>query len=653
MPEGEWRAAAGHLVFAILLSGVAFARLIPSPFAYDDLAVLSTAARWQTGQYRWVDLLFLPHNEHFIPGLRTLVASFGTRFGGWAGGSATAVHVLLVIWHGFGGWWVGRLVARTSGSVAAAFAITAFYVTSATSFAPSAIWYATGAVAMVSWVASLGSVWAIVRGNLGLGTALGWGGLLLGTTGGLPGLAAPWFALLTPGPRETPTTRRRAIAVLWAIAAIATLLAVRAVYSNYSGSPFPSADPRGWRTAALLIGSAPGRLVRAYYDDFPHGPAMAVGWLLVLGGVFLLSRRGRWVTAAVFCGAVALAAATGVMRPAESLAHFEVADRYYYALLAPLSLALAGWFVGLGKVRGWAALSAGCAVAVLPLWTGQSVLTSRFPASGLASYEDYWRRVDALLDEFDAEVSASDRPWRLVDGQVPGDRVQSGGLRLSHLMAGSGRGALARLAKTGFSRPPSGPSGPSREDQSRQNAVLDRWAEDLGEVVTPICVQDGELRPPGPLSRSWIDFAETSGAPLIGSGWEPWSPPFRFLGAEPARIRLEIAPGDLVVRVMVPPLRESVPEIVLSVSLGGRPLGVATAPRGHETELRFPLDSSSEEPSLGALVDVGLSASPTWRPVEHLPGNLDGRVLSLAVLQLGFQPAVPQLPKTSGAQRCG
>jgi hypothetical protein len=660
-----------HLMFALLLAGVAFLRQITALYSYDDTAVLDVVAFWRSGSYGWIDLLFLPHNEHFIPGLRGLMALV-TRF---AGADATAAHVVLVAVHGCGGFLLGRLAAAAGASRPIAWATTAFYVTAATSFAPSAVWYATGAVVMVAWVAALAGVEAITRDRPWSGSFTALAGLLLGTSGGIPGLAAPWLALLADQPTKPATApieaiegtlpaatddrrsdrrgmwtdRRWLAAAGLAALALLALGTVRAVYLHYSHRPFPAIHPSGVATAAVLVGSAPGRIARAFFDDLPVAWSIGCGWLVVAIGFWRLPTRGRRLALCLSGGAAALALAVGLVRPEYRWADFEGADRYYYPLLAPLTLIAAGCFFGRRGspgVAGEARTVLAWVAALVPLWAGQAPLAERFPASGLDAYRLFWPRMEALADAVDREALAGGLPWRLVDGQVPGERIHGGGIRLRTLMLAAHRGAVPRDAFAA-------PGAVSPQDLRRQNTAFDRWAEALGERVTPICAGGGGLVPPRPAVGSWLDFAQEAHDESIVAGVEPWAAPIRFLGASPGRFRLRRGFGDFWVRGWVPPLNPTVREIEVVAALDGHPLGAPqVARRDAETVLRFAVLEASA-PSPDALVEITLTASPTWRPTEHLPNNGDGRSLSLGLLDLGFRSgAAPPTPAPPRAVRC-
>ena len=631
------------LGLALLAAASGFARLIGKPYAYDDLSVLEVVGRWRAGDYRLVDLLFLPHNEHLIAGLRALV-TLATRV---FGSDASSLHVVLVAWHGFGGWVVGRLVLAGGGSRVAALGATLLYVASSTTFAPSAVWYATGSVVMVSWVAMLLGQWAITSARPGLGVGLALGGLLAGTTGGLPGLAAPWSSLVIQG-RE----RRGAAAfdrrwLGWAVAlaglALLGLFVVRTNYRAYSSLAFPALHLEGLQAAGILVGSAPGRLVQSFLPGCPGGWAMGAGWVGAIIGLWLAPARFRWLTGSVFLGAAMLSLAVGLMRPEYTLAHFEGADRYYYPLLAPLCLAAAGLLTRLPARRpiGWLVTIA-CAA---PLWIGRERLVERFPASGLSAYEEYWARLDPLVRAIDEEArdALAPGPWHLVDGLVPGEGLQGPGLLLSTIV----RTARPGLPGVSFSAPH------SVEDLARENRALDRWADTLAEPVSSLCARSEGLADPILPVGSWLDFSRGAAGESVVSGLEPWTAPFRFMTGEPAVLRLAQAPGDLRMRVWVPDLSASFPVIEVAALVDGRDLGSrSVSARGGESEVSFPVPGGAELLA-GRTVEVVLRASPSWRPIDHLEGNLDSRQLTMALLRIGFSAGHEPAVRPHGARfRC-
>ena len=625
--------------WAVALSWLAFWPLLGKPYAFDDLAVLTAVADWRAGRLDLRAFLFAPHNEHVLPALRLTVAASTAALGS----SATVVHLLLAALHGLGGWSVGRLVASCGASLPISWAAASLFVVTATSFAPSAVWYLTGAVVTLSWVSTLLGTYAIVRAPVrpGLGVGLSLAGLGW-STGGLPGLVAPWAALLL----AHDARRRR----LWwaaglALGAVLVLVGARALYANYAGIPFPSPQPRGVLATAILIGSAPARAVQAFWPSAPNPVANVAGWSLAGLGLVWAPPRLRRVTVAVFAGAAALSLALGLMRPEYRLPDFAGADRYYYPLLAPWCLAVAGC---LGRVRGRVLAWLVVAACSLPIATGRGYLMSHFPATALVPFEEYWTKTDRLVEEIAAEARAGVQPWRLSDGLLPVEGIPGLGLRLS------------ALASTASPRPVAGErfdKGAGAEDQRRQNMVLDRWAVGLGGAATPWCVRDGTLVDAAVRAGSWVDFASGPYAASAVSGLEAWSAPFRFMTDQPAVLRLVRSAGDLEVTAWVPVLRPDHPAIQLTAQVDGRVLGPESITPGGVRTVRF-ANSSSATPAgsaaPGETVDIVLRAAPAWRPVDHQEGNGDARRLTIALLRAGFaQGAQPPIrPDPDAPFRC-
>jgi hypothetical protein len=443
------------------------------------------------------------------------------------------------------------------------------------------------------------------------------------------------LALLWPLDSD-PLSQRRLRTRLWkwaallAVIALLTLVATRALYATYSGLPFPAPRARGVIAAGTIILSAPGRALQVFVSDLSTTTAAVLGWTIFGLSLWFAPPRLRRAVGTLGAGAAALCLALGLVRFEYRLADFAGADRYYYPLLAPWCLAVAGPIV---RVRNQTVAWLLVIVCAGPLVIGRERMVERFPASALPVFESYWLAADRLATAIAAEAASgvtSDptaaRPWRLSNGTVPLIELEAGGMRLSDIL------------RTIWPRLPDGVTfgGASTEDQARQNAVLDRWAQGQGWDATPVCAQNGALtRALGP-GQSRIDFGQGPESWAVVSGWEAWSGSNRFMTEATAVLRIVSAPGDLLLSVWIPDLGSAHPPIALSAELGGRSLGTVAIAHGGVRQVRFALPVTAGTRARGEAADIVLRAGPSWRPIDHMAGNPDARHLTLAVNSVRF-----------------
>ncbi len=652
--EGWW------LYLAALAATLAvFAPVLSIPFSYDDLDVLDVVALWRTGVYRFADLLFLPHNEHLIPAWRLAFSASTWEFGT----DARFFHFALLALHAAGAWAVGRLAGAAGAGRTGRFAAALSYAAVA-GFAGTAVWYPTGAVVMGAWVAVLIGLTRFYRAPIAPSShdsvptrpaparAALWGlAGLTATTGALPALAAPWaaFVLASFGPPGRERTRVRRVAIGLAVTAIAVLAFVRANYAAYSGRPFPSPSLSGFPSFLAILASAPGHLLTTAAGAFAPSDrlriaASAAGWLLA-GLAFWRAcrngRQGRDLLLSLWTGVAALAFAVGLNRPDLTFASLPTANRYYYSVAAPLCVSL-GLLVDILPRRGsLRTLAASLLLAAFLIGQRRS-LSPSLPAEPHDPSVAFWRHSELLAHLLATEAAKPGAPpWVITDGLVPYPGIHDGSL------------ALRTILRTTFPRPIAGERfGPaaSDEDRRRENEVLDRWADALGAATVPTCATAKGLGQPT-AATGFADFRIGAREDAAIVGFYDWEPPFRWMGPY-ARLRLLVAPGDLIVRAWAPSPAELVnlkgagAGFVLETKVNGVPLGTFHFdPVGGEQVARFPVAGHLPPDALaGRPATIELTASPTWSPKDNMRGSLDTRQLTIGVFVVGFSTEALEKP---------
>lgn len=652
--EGRWL-----FLSALAATLVAFSATLSIPFSYDDLDVLDVVTLWRNGAYRFIDLLFLPHNEHLIPTWRLAFSASIWEFGA----DARFLHLALLALHAVGAWAVGRLAGAAGAGRTGRFAAAISYAAAA-GFAGTAVWYPTASVVMGAWVAVLVGLTCIFRAPAAAHSAASpptrpaapvraalWSlAGLSATTGALPGLAAPWIALVLAsfGKDRKEKARARGVAAALALLAVGLLILVRIAYSRYSREPFPSPSLQGLPTFLTILGSAPGHFltaaVGAYRPD--HSlllAASAAGWLFAALAFWRAARNGRPsrdVLLSLWGGAAALAFAIGINRPDVTLVTLPSTNRYYYSFAAPLCLSL-GLLVEAIPVRGRHRLrTIGVSLLLAAFLFGER--RSLRPTMWSDPYEAtvrFWGHAELLARLIAAEAGKPGAPpWAITDGQVYYQGIHDGSL------------ALSTIVRTIFPRPIAGEhfvqKGAPNDDRRRQNEVLDRWADALGVTTAPICATPTGLGAP-PAAISVADFRAGAREDVVVSGLYGWEPPFRWMGPM-ARLRLAIVPGDLLVRAWMPPKSDLIASEAepfdLEARIGDTSLGTFRFdPAGGEQIARFP--TAGRVVADGRMVVVELASPRVWRPSETIKGSRDTRKLTIGLFVVGFSDEAWDVPK--------
>ncbi len=646
---------------ALAATLLALAPAVSLPYGFDDLDVLDTVALWRTGAYRFVDLLFLPHNEHLIPAWRLAFSGSTWVFGA----DARIFHLALFALHAAGAWAVGRLAAAAGAGRTGQWAAALSYA-AVGGFAGTAIWYPTGAVVMGAWVAVLVGLTRFYRApatappdsaprppsplRAGIWSLAG----LSATTGALPALAAPWiaFVLASFGPPDAKRTRARRAAIGLAVAGIAVLAFVRADYAAYANRPFPAPSLSGIPAFLAILASAPGHFLTTAAGLFAPADrlriaASAAGWLLAAFAFWRAARNGRQgrdVLLSLWGGAAALAFAVGINRPDVTFASLPTGNRYYYPFAAPLCASLGlllGAIPARRALRGLPAVVASVLLAGF-LFGQIKSLRPTLPAEPHDASARFWRHAELLAHLLATEAAQPGAPpWTLTDGLVPYPGIHDGSL------------ALRTILRTTFPSPVAGErfaADASPQDRRRENEVLDRWADALGMPTVPACATPQGLGPP-PAASGFADFRTGAREDAAVSGLYGWEPPFRWMGPY-ARLRLLGSPGDLIVRAWAPPrgellnFKEPGAVFALDAKVDGVSLGTFRFdPAGGEQLARFPLAGHLAPDSvIGRPVAIELSARPTWSPKENMRGSRDARDLTIGLFVVGFSTDTLERP---------
>jgi hypothetical protein len=646
--------------FLVALTLWIFHTSLSLPYLSDDFEHVQLICEIRAGLRPWIDLLRVPfHGQNVV--LLRLLFWFGTLQGHM---SLTWVRIGVLAFHLAGALGCGVLCARWTHSVTAGYFGSLLYAVS-TGFMgdlvswPSSSIFCIGETFCVLSLLALSStrlrpitsttvsIAFLMGGVLGLNAEV----VFAVTLCGYCWLVKPANKFWRQGASVSYLVSAAAVWVLWRRASRFEELAVFAL------------SQRGFLLGAWLIFTAPLRYVYSWTTIPTPSIRMilqysVLPWILLLAALLLIRPRLRLILALVWLPAVLLAFLVGMARAQLSGTNrygpgtLYVDDRYYYPFLFPLATHLAFAFAGgfrrlPDSFRQWSRplLAALTALGVLA-----GIVVSRQRYLENIPHEHY-RSVGLALGQgrkLVSEVEASARgtdatpPLQLRDGRVPLDGAHRNSASLAFLIYSEFPHGIKglRLANTPI----------SERDAQIENSILDRWALAAGFGKPVACLESGVLTSIRASSR--IDFQRGSFEEFIGSGFSWWEGTFRWITGE-AKLRLQPADGDLVIRVCAPldQLRRKFPllhAIHVKVKLNGDTAGEfsITAPDIRDFRLKVASQLARRE---GPIM-VELQPDLIWHSRDLDPSSLDDRDLSFALFSIGFGDRDDQSPTSCQAK---
>jgi hypothetical protein len=671
------RFAAAAAVLSLAVGGLLYWPTFRCAWAYDDMDYLNYAARVLAGGDGYWTSVFHPHLEHLAPLVRIAFHASVARFGVWA----LPFRLLVFLAHAGAAFFMALVARRYTGSSAGGMTAALAYLLPA-GFSSHWVWVpngagvpfglfgATGALAALAWTGSLGRARA-----RGLAAA----GLLL--TAAAESTLVPLFlvAMLLdeierrrgPGaggdPADAPAAapaRRRLVggfSIAVAATAAAAMAAAAILYRRTYGHGFVLDPVRGLPRTLFLVMVAP---FRYFFPNVPLAPRGAPPfWLPIAGcllglvvaavGAAVLLGLGRRfpaglvpVTAAAASGPLVILLLVGLGRFDSPYDDLYDADRYFFTLLLPICLVLAGVAAGVAAVAGtWsqrrrralalALASAVAAEAVLHF----AALRARVPFATYAQHEHRFAELGLLasaLARAARQVPRGQPRLRFPDSDLHFPDVHNGRVSAALLLFGAGRG------KTGVELA-AGPVG--ERDERVFNPVLRRWAETAGEPLPFLSIAGGRLLDAH--YQVMADFRRDAGEAMVVSGFYAWQNASRWMMRRGV-LRLT-ADGPWIVLRVGAPAREIAhrhperPPLSVNVSVTDRatginiPIGKVAIGPGDDDGLHA-LDGGAFLRTFGAgrSVLLVLEAGPPWRPSDVLPPALDDRLLTVRVAAAGF-----------------
>ena len=417
----------------------------------------------------------------------------------------------------------------------------------------------------------------------------------------------------------------------------ATLVLLRVNAATFGAHPRLDFSVAGMVMGGTLFGIAPWEFVATWLPGVGPLPLAwrlalgTAGWLLLAASLLRVDAGSRRLLIACYAAEICFCLVVGLGRSDTlTLAAAARTDRYHSFFLMPFALhaGIVGAMLLDGRRRMlWRAVLLGAApVALLGSYQAlnRSVFWDHVTAQATAAAQ--WRRLAELVPN-EAERLAPE-PLTLSNGMVPIAHYHSP-LRLSTIIL-SARPELAGRVR--FVSEQVGPL-----DEQRQNAILSTWLEGLGPQAPPLVVRAGRmgLEPPGSL----LDFTRGPRADAIKGGFHAWDQPgYHWMGKRGV-VTVAAGEGDVVLRAYVPldALRRkwpSLPGVRVTIFLNGERIGEVIVDQSAPTTWTIPRPRGLD--SGGGQVELALEADHTWRPIEVLPGNLDERELSIAVIEVGL-----------------
>ena len=561
----------------------------------------------------------------------------------WLSGlDSIAAHMLILLVYIAGALACAIATVHVNGSALAGFLASTIYV-GAGGFSGSVTW-----MLIMTQFSLAATLWAFAVVPLTGSHPLNWRSLsicvllLIGVASSMPGaivLAAGFPVYILLRKPEPPGRRVLALAIYLCTAGVLMLatrlvLSAQDVATNFRIS-MAALGKGGW-----LILTAPFKFVAGWLpvgDPTTTHIAVysAIAWAFCLYSLVWLGRSARDLIVSTFAGASVFVLLVGAARSESTLVTLYVTDRYYHFFLLPLAV-LVGilaarafeWGALRLNLRGRRSVPLILAVLIICLAGARGQLNARIPRDIFQRHHEALLEAKTLVAMIEARSARTEQPLVLADGGIPLSGVHKDEMALSSLLYNQFPGGLANLTVR------SDPVSP--RDASIQNEILDGWAYARG-VESPVCVIDGRLREPGPVS--WIDFRRGDFAQAVVNGFHYREQrEFRWMSRAGA-VRLSKTSASLTLRAYAPLklLQKKWPEhkeIVVDISLNNTPIGIIHVDQDDEMDFEIPLMEPLK--SLNGVVDVTLSSRFWWRAIDVDTASRDEREISIALIAIGF-----------------
>lgn len=335
------------VLFGLFISFYEFAETLGYPYFVDDIDHLNFLGLCRSGQISWGKYLFIPHNEHVVPGVRSLFAVFV-----WISGlDSTSCRIVLTVGFASICLLLSAIAWRLTRSIPCSLAVLLFSSIPA-NFAGGAFWH----VSALQF--SLGVLPLIAAFAVEVAT---------------PSEAAPRHHILMPLQllaavffpamsffgigilaycllHHGKTAWRRILPL--GLIPLLSLLGQMSISLFFYGNAQIKVDPLPaiMRTAATLIGSIPIRYTASWIPTI-HWHLDTAGmffassaWILLAGSLYWIRREVRDFLLAAYAGAFAFMIPICVVRASTAPSDLYYISRYYLVFLPPLAIHL-GYFV--------------------------------------------------------------------------------------------------------------------------------------------------------------------------------------------------------------------------------------------------------------------------------------------------------------------
>jgi hypothetical protein len=538
------------VLFSLLISFYEFGETLGYPYYVDDIDYLNFLGLFRSGQITWSQYLFIPHNEHIVPGVRSLFAVFV-----WISGlDSTSCRIVLTVGFALICLLLSAIAWRLTRSIACSLAVLLFSSIPA-NFAGGAFWHAA------AMQFSLGMLPLIVAFGVEVATPSGAGpryhiliplqvlGAVFFPAMSFFGIGILVYCLLHHG-----KTAWRRILLLGLIPLLSVIVQM-SIFRYFSGNAQIKVGslPAIVRTAAMLIGLIPGRYAASWIPTI-HWHLDAAGmlfasiaWILLAGSLYWVRREVRNFLLAAYVGAFAFMIIVCAGRAGTAPAELYYTSRYYLVILPPLTIHL-GYVVARGFERlfgHWSSNRRALAAALLLLpflvfcpRARVSIRTDPVLGAILPQREPLMEA--RLLGDLIASRASRKGFILLREGMVPIPGIHKDQMYLSAIVTAQDRNWQSRIRLTTGSLPEGW--------VTWQNSLFADWERSLGVDrrvrVGPKGLEAAVLTSKEPTPYRWgstILFGKYGNSmPYQGKGWSVPENGFTWALGSKASLDLEI-----------------------------------------------------------------------------------------------------------------
>jgi hypothetical protein len=608
------------LVLSALACGISIALFYPTfryDWAFDDIEYINVSASVLAGRSSLWSAILLAHDEHVVPLFRLIFFVYLKLFGM----NVVLWRVMAALVHAWSALCLGLVAWRYSGKSRAGVAATIAYVLPC-GLSAMWTWYPAGAAVLISFAAFTGASALLAwRGHLRMRRIVAGVAVLAGL------LFWRSFAPMALLPAVIDEIERRNAGARrfpgpFTIYSLGAIIAVVAGGMRLITVFVDSNIVHGVPRALFLFLMTPFRLffpgLKVVGDNWDRSTALLGAALgIAAGSIILAFLAALWrngmprlarVAALSTIPAFGVLLLIGLFRFHSEYYQLIEEDRYFYPMFVPVAL-LAGAIASSISFAGWSriarfAVTLGLIAGVCSEFVlHRRAMLHRFPAAIYARYGRHMASIRLLVHRLEV-AGGIEIPRNLVWF----DEVDRGidTAVLTHLLSD---GKRLRLG--------------NHVDAVRLNALLDAWAQEIGEKVPYVRLIAGSLVNLHLFTET--DFGTSSYSNWV-SGFLEWEKPFRWMMKRGELVAM-LATSDVDVRLAAPmsDLRRVHPDwmsIPVRVSIRDEEtgftvfLGIANITADGVQQYRFPNRELLTRFGPGRITSIVLECDRAWTPFE-------------------------------------